>query len=290
LNEAVVLRWIVPLLIVASAAALYLVWRAVMLRQRARQRLESGLAADETLGRPVRRKARPLTRRYRWLPWLVAVALFATLFAMGWLLPYCFAFALLVGMLGSQIESFMAAQRAAKIENQLADGIDLMVGALGAGAGLSQALEAALHESAAPLRGQLAEVQSRIRLGDDPRQVFQALAERVPLETFLLFSSTLATHWEVGGSLTSTLSSVGRTIRDRIEISRRIRANVSQSQVSTIAVLALTYFIALITWRTNPENMREFVATSTGGWFVAATILLQGLGIFWMSAISKPKF
>ena len=47
-----------------------------------------------------------------------------------------------------------------------------------------------------------------IRFGDDPRDVFRALAERVGTETFLLFASTLSTHWEVGGSLTPTLSSV----------------------------------------------------------------------------------
>ena len=80
-----------------------------------------------------------------------------------------------------------------------------------------------------------------------------------------------------------TLASVGRTIRDRIEIARRIRSNSAQSEVSTLAVLLLTYFIALVVWRTNPEQMGQFLATSVGQWAVAGTILMQAAGLVWMS-------
>ena len=92
---------------------------------------------------------------------------------------------------------------------------------------------------------------------------------------------------ETGGSLAPTLASVGRTIRDRIEIARRIRSNSAQSEVSTLAVMMLTYFIALVVWRTNPEQMNEFLATSIGQWAVAGTILLQAVGLVWMSLISR---
>jgi Flp pilus assembly protein TadB len=114
--------------------------------------------------------------------------------------------------------------------------------------------------------------------------------ERVPLETFQLFASALAVHWETGGSLAPILANVGRTIRDRIEISRRVQSNIAQSQVSTVAVLGLTYFIALIVWRTNPGQTRLFLSSALGQWLVAATILLQALGIAWMSAISRLRY
>ena len=112
-----------------------------------------------------------------------------------------------------------------------------------------------MGESRRPLRPQLEEVVGRIRFGDDPRTVYHGLTERVPLETFLLFASALSVQSETGGSLAPTLASVGRTIRDRIEIARRIRSNSAQSEVSTLAVMLLTYFIALVVWRTNPEQM-----------------------------------
>ena len=80
-----------------------------------------------------------------------------------------------------------------------------MVGALGAGASVADAMENAMREPASPLRPQLEEVIGRIRLGDDPPAAYRGLAQRVPLETFLLFCSALAVQSETGGSLAPTL-------------------------------------------------------------------------------------
>jgi Flp pilus assembly protein TadB len=234
---------------------------------------------------------RPFLTRYRFIPWIVGISLAALVYAIfGWAFPFIVAIALITSLMGLQIEGHLADAKASRIENQLADAIDLMVGALGAGASVPDALENAIHETKQPLLAQLEEVVGRIRLGDDPHLAYRGLTQRVPLETFLLFASSLAVQSETGGSLAPTLASVGRTIRDRIEISRRIRSNSSQSEVSTIAVMVLTYFIALVMWRTNPEQMYKFLATQGGQWVVAGSVLLQALGLVWMSFISRMRF
>jgi tight adherence protein B len=193
-------------------------------------------------------------------------------------------------LLGSELETYLAQRRASRLETQLADAIDLMIGALGAGTGVSNAMSAAAEETRQPLKDQLDDLLGRIRLGDNAQQVFRGLAESVPLETFTLFATSLAVHWEVGGSLTPTLAMVGRTIRDRIEIARRIRSNTAQSQLSTVFILLLTYFIAAIVWRNNPEQMQAFVRTEIGSYFVAGSMVLQCAGIVWMNWISKARF
>ncbi len=235
--------------------------------------------------------ARRLRRTWWWLPWTAGLALGLTLLlATSWREEFVASICVVLALLANQFEGFLHARRVARLEVQLADSIDIMVGALGAGAAVGPAIEAAISEVDPPLRPYLEEVSGRIRLGDEPLGVFRSLADRVPLETFLLFSSALAVHWEVGGRLAPTLASVGRTIRDRIEINRRIQSNIAQSQFSTFAILGLIYFIALIVWRNGPEQMREFIATPAGGWFVAGSIVLQAVGIAWMNLISKPKF
>ncbi len=193
-------------------------------------------------------------------------------------------------MLLSQLESFFHSRHIALLERQLADAIDIMVGAVSAGAGVGPAIEAATTETDQPLKDYLQELAGRIRLGDEPIMVFRSLAERVPLETFLLFSSSLSVHYEVGGRLAPTLAIVGRTIRDRIEVTRRIQSNIAQSQFSTLAILGLVYLIALIVWRNSPDAMQEFVGSDVGSWFVSGSIVLQAVGIVWMNLISKPKF
>ncbi|MCA9204782.1 MAG: type II secretion system F family protein [Planctomycetales bacterium] len=265
-------------------------WRGMRQRELAWQRLaevDGRLAPQD----PVRVGTRRLHRRWIWAPWALALAV-ATVVALVFQLsmPYVVALGLMFGLLASQIESFLAARHVAVLETQLADAIDIMIGAVGAGASVGTAIEAAITECRSPLRPYLEEVAGRIRLGDEPAEVFRSLAQRVPLETFLLFTSALSVHWEVGGKLSSTLTTVGKTIRDRIDISRRIRSNTAQSQFSTLAIVGLTYFIAVIVWRNGPDQMEDFVRSPIGSWFVAGSVILQAVGIVWMNLISKPRF
>ena len=277
------------LLLGLGAIAAY--WRNARARRLARERMEHPAEGSRASPAAAVPPARSYLVRHRLLPWLLGLLAAGILyFALGWALPYVIAVSLIVSLLAGQVEFYLAAKQGARIETQLADAIDLMVAALQAGASVGDALENAMGESHSPLRPQLEEVVGRIRFGDDPHMAYHGLTERVPLETFLLFASALAVQSETGGSLAPTLASVGRTIRDRIEIARRIRSNSAQSEASTVAMLFLTYFIALIVWRTNPGQMQEFLATTIGQWAVAGTILLQAVGLVWMSLISRLRF
>lgn len=242
---------------------------------------------------PVRR----VVRRHYVLPVLAAVAIGVLVYfalrsqqIVGNSLIFAVTAGLIAVVLAYQIDAFLYGRKSHQLELQLADAVDIMTGTLSAGGGATSALEAAAVEAKRPLRNVLQEVLARIRFGDDPQDVFTDLTRRVPLETFLLFGSTLAVHWEVGGSLAPTLSNVGRTIRDRIETSRRIRANSVQAQFSTLAVLAVTYFLADLMWQSDPPRMREFLSSSTAVWFVVGTMLLQALGIAWMASIARMRF
>lgn len=259
-----------------------------------KDRSEQGAgSASRSADRPLdpASSARRLTRRWIWVPWAIGLTVSLIVWVgFGWPVQYVLAIGAVVALLLNQFESFLHTRHIAKLERQLADAIDIMVGAVSAGAALGPAMDAATFETDRPLKPYLQEISGRIRLGDDPASVFHSLADRVPLETFLLFFSSLAVHFEVGGRLAPTLATVGRTIRDRIEITRRIQSNIAQSQFSTFAILGLIYLIAVIVWRNGPEPMREFVTSTVGSWFIAGSIIMQAVGIAWMNFISKPKF
>jgi tight adherence protein B len=290
----------------AIGVALFFLLRASMRRDQAIIRLNesqrgSGLeleanavaSSDSAVGmleQPLH-GVRRLSRHWIWVPWAFGFAIAATAWLVfRWPFQYVCAIGAVIALLLSQLEGFVYARHIANLERQLADAIDIMVGAVSAGAAVGPAIDAAAYETERPLKPFLEELSARIRLGDEPRFVFESLADRVPVETFLLFSSSLAVHYEVGGRLAPTLATVGRTIRDRIEVTRRIQSNIAQSQFSTFAILGLIYLIAAIVWRNGPEPMREFVTSSVGGWFVAGSIILQAVGIAWMNLISKPRF
>ena len=279
--------------IVLAAGALYL-W----VRQRARRLSSDRLAmligktaGTETRDEPPPRIIQSFPPRYRVAAYAVGgVVAAAVWLGVGLPMEVAAAGGILAGVLAYLVEDHIGEQKAAMIESQLAAAIYLMVGSLRAGASLLAAFESALEEVGPPLRPYFQEVAGRIRLGDDPRTAVSDLQLHIPLETFRLFATSLAIHWEVGGSLATTLSTVGQTVRDRIELSRRVRAQGVESHASVGVVLVIAYVLAFLMWRTNPDRLEAFVRTGVGTALVAGVIALQAVGLVWMSRLTRSTF
>jgi len=283
--------WVVPAVAFSSAVVLAVVWyRRALSRRRLLDRIRAPVAPADA---PVRRSASetPFVRRWYLLPWLFGLSLLLGVrFGLDWKAQYAVSIGLIVSLIANELDKMRVSATRAKMEAQLGAAIDLMVGSLQAGGSVVNALESARTESRAPLRPELDELIGRIRLGDDPQSVLKSFQRRIPLENVRLFASALSVHWEVGGSLAPTLGTVGRSIRDRIEISRRIRSLTAQARFSVAAVLLVSYFIAVIIWRNNPDRMEAFVKTQAGSWLIGGVMLLQGLGIAWSASMSRVKF
>ena len=275
------------------ATGVVYLWYGHRMRRLADERLASMIGpidVEEAREEP-RRTIRAFPERYRIAAPASGIVAGGGLWLLtGMPIEVAAAVGLLSGVFAHLVEDFLAAQKAEAIEAQLAAAIYLMVGSLRAGASLLAAFESALEEVGPPLRPYFQEVAGRIRLGDDPRSAVGDLQRNVPLETFRLFATSLAVHWEVGGSLATTLSTVGQTVRDRIELSRRVRAQGVESQASVAVVLAIAYVLAFLMWRTNPDRLEAFVQTGIGTAIVAGVITLQAIGLVWMARLNRSSF
>ncbi len=272
--------------------------RRLSLRNRSRERLSTNLNPAKELGQgsfvtqPMTGlRIQPFNRRRYFLPWLLA-ATAGSLSLVFVPIPalYIGTSTLIVGLLLMQFDSFFWERRNLRMEQQLADALDLMISGLHAGAGLFAALEITARTTPLPLKRQLDEVIGRIRLGDDAKTAYLAFQCRVPLETFRLFTTTLITNWEVGGSLATTLSTVARTIRDRIDIARRMNAFTAEAKISVIMVLFITYFLAYTSFMMEPERFSTFATSFVGKILMAGTMLLQVVGIVWASKMAEMKY
>ncbi|MFH0944878.1 MAG: type II secretion system F family protein [Planctomycetota bacterium] len=276
------------ILLVLVAVALFVLYaRARRLRMMALERISEDVVVEEVVDVSPQRR---LVRSHRWVAPLVG--LLVCLAARGGLeLPwvYCISVGVILGVIAGLAEAWFGGQKIMRLETQLADAIDLMVGSLNAGSSAMDAMGAAAHEAGRPLRGLLDEISGRVRMGDNPQVLLNELAERVPLQAFRLFCFTISVHWEVGGSLAPILSGVGRSVRDRIEVSRRIRSQRANAQMSVVGILLISYFVALVMWKTNPERTRAFLETTTGSLLVALSVVLQAIGMVWMTRLSRIK-
>ena len=246
---------------------------------------------DDESAYEVRQRRSPVLRRYWWLGIPIAISVIGSLrllYPIPW--PYLAAFLVMIMLCTAQVDQILLQLRVQKLEQQLADAIDMMVAAVKSGAGLQSALESSVNQSRSPWLTEAEQLTSSIRYGEDPVHALGDLSERLPLESVLLFAQTLAVNWRVGGRLALTLANVGRTVRDRIELSRRMNAMTTQARLSVISVIAVTYFIGALIWRNDPERMTGFLTSTIGQVMVSIGMLLQAVGIVWISWMSKPKF
>ena len=251
------------------------------------------LAGDESDGdafSPTRNRS-PVLRRYAWVGVFIAatvVALLRWLLGIPW--PYLVAIFVMVFLCVWQIDAMWVQSRIARLEQQLADSIDMMVAGVKSGSSLQSAMESAVADAGQPWRSESEQIVSAIRYGQDPVDAVMDLSDRLPLESVTLFCQTLAVNWRVGGKLSVTLANVGRTIRDRIELSRRMNAMTTQARMSVISVIVVTYFIGALIWRNDPPRMNGFLTSTVGQVLVSVCMVLQSVGVLWISWMSKPKF
>jgi tight adherence protein B len=282
---------LVFLLLVAGGAGIaFQLWRSARLKRLCMERLDAGVTSAIQRGEAERR-IKTFPRRHLYAgPAAGTLAALVVYFVAGLPIPFAVGGGLLAGVLAGVVEAIMAGRKIAVMEAQLADSIDLMVGALQAGAALLKAFDAALAEAKPPFQPELQEVIGRIRLGESPQSALGHLAARVPLETFRLFCISLSVHWETGGALSPMLMGVARSIRDRIETARRVRAQSIEVHISVAVVLLICYGLGVIMYNANPEQLKEFLLSPVGSYVGGGVIAMQAAGVLWVAMLSATKY
>lgn len=232
-----------------------------------------------------------LKPRHSWIPYaMVALLGFSLWVFAAWNGIFCVALILVGFVLSSILISSITRKRGERLEVQLTEAIDLVVGSLHAGAGTLDALANASQEVREPLGAHLRDLVGAIRLGDTPQDALEDLYRAIPLESFRLFAFTLSVHEETGGSLAPTLSMVARSIRDNVDLRRRVNAETTQAQFSVFGILVITYGIAFVTWQAHPDRVEGFFGDEKGIQIVAAAVIMQAVGLFWMTRLTRIRF
>ncbi|QDU16200.1 Bacterial type II secretion system protein F domain protein [Gimesia maris] len=254
-----------------------------------RQRLQGSLNYERSEYSQIQRS--PIMRRWRWLVAVMFLAVTTVLwFLASWPWPYTISIGVIMGLILWQLEEWWLQRKINRVEQQLEDSIDMMVASVKSGASMQGALESAMENTSAPWKNELSDLIASIRYGDDPVLVLSELSSRIPVETIELFAQTLAVNWSVGGQLSLALANVAHTIRDRLELSRRMQAMTTQARLSVISVVLVSYFIGALMWRNDPERMVEFLNSLVGQAMVSIAMFLQAVGFVWISRLSTPRF
>ena len=177
-------------------------------------------------------------------------------------------------------------RRARRFDAQLPDLVLALAGALRAGAGVQPALRHLVAQSSPPLSQEFGLMLREQRLGLGFQDALLQLRARMPTESCGLVVSALGIAARTGGSLADTLESIAQTLRARQHWLGRVEALTAQGRMQSRIMAGLPAVLALVLSRLEPEAMALLWQTWYGWIVLAAILLLEGLGIFWIRRVA----
>jgi tight adherence protein B len=223
---------------------------------------------------------------------LVVCVVVSLLFLGGGLLQSVFAavLGLVVGVFGPAfVLRFLANRRAKKFESQLPDVLTLVASSLSTGFSLPQALDAVAKDAAEPAAKEFARALAETRIGADISDSLERMATRMNSDNMRWTSMAIRIQREVGGNLADTLRTTAKTLREREELGRHVKALSAEGRLSAYILIALPIGIFFYTMKTNREYIELLWSHPIGWGMIAAGLVSLGIGVFWMRKVVDVK-
>lgn len=170
--------------------------------------------------------------------------------------------------------------RLKKIEQQLPDGIDLMIRALRSGHAFASGLQMLGAEMPDPIAGEFRQVHDEINFGVSLQQALMNLSERVPSTDLRYFVVAVLIQRESGGNLTEVLGNLSRLIRDRMKLFAKIRVLSSEGRLSAWVLGLMPFGLAAVMNLVNPQFMSLLWTDPIGIAIIKYMLILMAVGVF----------
>lgn len=181
-------------------------------------------------------------------------------------------------------------RRRAAFAEQLDDTLSLLAGSLRAGHSLLRAVDGVSKEVESPMREELVRVLNETRLGRDLSEAMHITAGRMLSDDFAWISQAVAINQEAGGNLSDVLEQTGRTIRQRNEIRRQVKALSAEGRMSALVLLLLPIFVLGALLLIRPSYLAPLFTSFLGWAALLAALILMTVGAVWMRIVVKVKF
>jgi Flp pilus assembly protein TadB len=211
-------------------------------------------------------------------------------FASGTSLLWGLVFAILAPVGAKVILAHRTARRRARFADQVDDTVQLMAGGLRAGHGLSRTVAAVANDAASPTSEELARVVNETRLGRSLADSMAVTAQRMQSPDFEWVAQAIAINQETGGNLAEVLDQVGKTIRQRNEIRRQVKALSAEGRLSAVVLVTLPIAVFLFLAVVQPNYVSVFFTTVFGIVALVVSVILLIIGAIWVSFAVKVKF
>ena len=198
---------------------------------------------------------------------------------------------LLAGLVAPFVTRFIVSRRVSKMrkafEEQLADNLDVLAGAMRTGHSTMGALSVMADSSIEPSKSEFKRVLQDEQLGvplDDALMVMARRMESIDAEQLAL---VMRLQREAGGNTAEVLDRVAEVIRGRMELRRLVEVLTAQARISRWILTGLPIFVLLALAFTGGDYLDPMTSTLVGKIALAVGAIMVIIGSFWIKQIAK---
>jgi tight adherence protein B len=196
-----------------------------------------------------------------------------------------------VGLMLPRIALIVRASRRRKaFEGQLAEAIDVLVGALRAGYGVLQAIESTSKEMGNPMSEELLRVVDQVNIGTSPVDALQELTQRIDSYDLSMFVTAVTVQRAVGGNLAEVLENIAETVRERQRVRGEVQALTTGPRVSSYILGLFPFAMLLYLVTTNALYRQTFFYETIGRIMLVFSAVWSLIGFFLSKSVSKVEY
>ena len=203
-------------------------------------------------------------------------------------------FALVGAMAGLVVPRLVVRRAGSKrrvaFEAQLAEAIDLMVGALKAGHGFLQAIEASATELKDPMKKELQRTIDQVNVGGSVVHALEDLTHRIDSHDLGLLAAAIAVQRQAGGNLAEVLENLAATVRERRRIRGEVKALTASATMSGAIVGILPFGLAAYQIAISSDFRERMLGTQLGNLMLGFAFAWTLIGFFISQKMTKVEY
>jgi tight adherence protein B len=196
---------------------------------------------------------------------------------------------ILLGAIAGSIGIFYLRARASRrrraFTQQIPDILTLLVGALRAGYGLTQALGLLVDQVGPPATAEFARVMRAISLGVPVQSALGDMARRIDSADLDMVVTAITVQHETGGNLAQTLDTIAETVRGRIQLLREVQVLTAQQRMTGYVLTFMPFAVGAAIYLINPSYIMRLFEPGWIRLLPAGAIVLMIIGYLIISRI-----
>jgi tight adherence protein B len=198
---------------------------------------------------------------------------------------------LLVGLAAPFVTRFIVARRVRKMrrafEEQLADNLDVLAGAMRTGHSTMGALSVMVDSAIEPSKTEFRRVLQDEQLGVPLDDALMVMARRMESRDAEQVALVMRLQREAGGNTAEVLDRVAEVIRGRMELRRLVDVLTAQARISRWVLTGLPIFVLLALAFTGGDYLEPMTSTLVGKVALVVGAVMVMIGSLWIKRIAK---